>query len=143
MKTKPNIKIVIIEDDDFYNRLLTKYLSFSLNKLSQKSGFTLIVISCLSFTEFIDNFDNETIFVFSDYYIGGKNTAFDVIKFIESKSKHCKIAIVTQIKSHEEQINKLLKKSYNVINKDVNTLYRCKQTAEQVIQEWLKVNFVN
>lgn len=139
MKTFPSFKIVILEDDDFYNKLLTQYLKAVLTELGTVKGFKLEVTSYTSYKDCTLNFDNDTVLLFTDYYLKNGYSASHIIEFVNRRQCNCKIVVVSQIQNLQTAVCTILEGAVDFIKKDKHTLYQCRDIAESIINERLVV----
>ena len=137
MKTLPSFKIVILEDDDFYNRLLSKYLKNALSELGIVRGFNLELTSYTSYRDCTLNFENDTLLLFTDYYLKNGYCASNIIEFINMRGSECKIIVVSQIQNLQTAICTILEGATDFIKKDKYTLRQCQDIAETIITEKL------
>lgn len=135
MGTMPFFKIVVLEDDDFYNKLLSRYLKTALSELGIVKGFGLEVKSYTSLVDCTLNFDNDTILMFTDYYLKDRQSASNIIDFVNSRPSACKIVVISQIQNLQTEFSSLLKGAIDFIKKDKQTFYQCRDIAESVITE--------
>jgi len=137
MQTLPNFKIVILDDNEFYSKILSRFLKESLNKMSIVKGFTVDIFSFTSYTDCIKKLDNSIDILFTDYYLSDGYNASNIIDFINEKLFKCKVVVVSQIKNIQTSVVTALAGAYEFIKKDENTLYECNGIAETIISERL------
>lgn len=135
----PFFKIVVLEDDDFYNKLLSRYLKTALSELGIVKGFALEVKSYTSLIDCTLNFDNDTILMFTDYYLKDRHSASNIIDFVNSRPSACKIVVISQIQNLQTEFSTLLKGAIDFIKKDKRTFYQCRDIAESIITEKLVI----
>ncbi len=141
MKTAPYFKIAILEDDDFYNKLLTHHLKNCLQQAGLVQGFTCDVQSYTSYKDWASNFDNETTLLFTDYFLSDGYRAPDVIQFVKAKSSGCKVVVMSQLQNLQTAVVSILEGAYDFFKKDYKLLFRCQDISETIICEKLgKVN---
>lgn len=141
MKLKKNIKVVIVEDDLYYNKALTKYVETICDEKAYPH-FNFTVKSHLTAHECIEELENDTSIMILDYLlinedddevINGDEVLETVLKFCPD----CKIIMVSgQIDAHNTA--EMLKKGvYEFIDKNVNS----KNRIGSVLQTILKNEF--
>lgn len=135
METLPFFKIVVLEDDDFYNKLLSRYLKTVLSELGIVKGFTLDVVSYTSYKDCTLNFDNDTVLLFTDYYLRNGYCASHIIEFVNRRQSCCKVVVVSQIQNLQTAVCTLLEGAVDFIKKDRQTLYQCRDIAEVILSE--------
>ena len=137
METLKKFKIVVLEDDDFYNKLLSRYLTAVLTELGVMKGFRLRLSSYTSYKDCMMNFDDDTTLLFTDYYLRNGNSASQVIRFVNNTNSKCKVVVISQIQNMQTAVSTLLEGAIDFIRKDRNTLQQCRDIAEAVINERL------
>ncbi len=137
MKNLPNFKIVILEDDDFYNKLLSRFLEQELKNTALIKRFTVEINSYTSFKDCSRNFDNNTTLLFTDYYLRDGYSASHMIDFIKYRCSDCKVVVLSQVQTIQTSICTILQGAYEFIVKDKKTLFQCKDLAETIILEKL------
>lgn len=135
MKTKPFFKIVILEDDDFYNKLLTKHIDSKINKLSLLYSFGYEIKSYTSCKDCTLNFENNTNLLFSDYYLGNGYNARYLLDFVKRRSSDCKVVVISQMQNMQTSVSTFLEGAYEFFRKDDKLLFNCSELAETVIKE--------
>lgn len=137
----PEFKIVVLEVNDFYNKLLSNYLDNNLKKLAVINGFKVQINSFTSYKDCSRNFDNNTTILFSDYYLGDGHSAPHVIEFVNSRLSSCKVVVVSQIQNLQTSVCTLMQGAYEFIKKDKKALFECRDLAETIILE--KMSLIN
>jgi CheY-like chemotaxis protein len=136
MKTAKQIKIVILEDNEFYNAVLTKQLQ---NFTEGISHFKKIHFDIQSFTyaqDCIRNLKEDVDIVFSDYYLGNGVTASDVLEQIKNSCIECKFVVLSQT-SDEIIIQGLLNKgAFAVLHKDKDSLSKSCMVIEEILDRF-------
>ncbi len=135
MKKKPQFKIVIVDDDDFYNKLLTKHIDNELSKLSIIHGFGYEIKSFTSCKDCTLNYDNDTSLIFTDYYLGNGYNASYLLEFIKRRSAKCKVVVISQVESVQTALSTLLSGAYDFFRKDANLFLKCRDLAATVITD--------
>lgn len=138
MKTLPNFKIVVLDDDDFYNKLLTKQIDSELNELKKTLHFNFEINSYTSCKDCAVNFDTDTTLLFSDFYLGNGYNASYLMELIKQRSSDCKVVIVSQLQNTQTALSTLLNGAYEFFQKDPKLLHKCGELASFVIAENLK-----
>jgi len=135
----PNFKIVILDDNDFYNKILTRFLSESLKKTGLLKGFTVDIFSFTSVKDCLNNLDNSVDILFTDYFLSDDCNATHIIDFINEKVLTCKVIVVSQIQNMKTCALTILAGAYEFIKKDKKTMFECNGIAEAIITEKLGV----
>lgn len=138
MKQMPNFKIVILEDDDFYNRLLTRFLKLNLEKLACAKG---IVITIHSFTSFLDckrNLSDDVDLVITDYYLSDGYSAPLIIEKLNHRRINCKVVVMSRLQTIETSIIPILDGAIDFVKKNKKALQKCLFLSESVLSEKFK-----
>jgi DNA-binding NtrC family response regulator len=135
----PNFKIVILDDNEFYNQILSRFLSTNLKKTGLLKGFTVSVASYTSYVDCLKSLDDSVDVLFTDYFLSNGYTASDIIGFVNDKLLRCKVVVVSQIQTLQTSALTVLAGAYEFIKKGKKTLYQCNDIAETIITEKLGV----
>ncbi len=123
MEPKKNLlKIAVLDDSDFYNRIITKQLESYTQGLSIEKNFDFNIESYAHADDFIRNLKDDIDIAFVDYYLGSGVTGFDVLQIINKKCKHCKVVIISQARNELTTIKTLSNGASAFILKDKNAL---------------------
>lgn len=123
MEPKKNIlKIAILDDSDFYNRIITKQLESYTKGLSLEKNFEFNIESYAHADDFIRNLKDDIDIAFVDYYLGSGVTGFDVLQLIKKKCNDCKVVIISQARNELTTIKTLSNGAAGFIFKDKNAL---------------------
>jgi hypothetical protein len=137
----PHFKIVILDDNDFYNQLLSRFLITNLRNTGLIKGFTIDVFSFTTYLDCAKNIDNSVDILFTDYYLSNGYNAQHIIDFINNKLLKCKIVVVSQIQNLQTSVVTALAGTYEFIKKDKKTLFECHDIAETIILK--KISLIN
>lgn len=96
MKDRNLIKILVMEDNEMYNSLLTKKLQLYTQTLSVDTNYTFEIFSYVSLADFIKNLDEDADIVFLDYFLVKNITALDIYNKVKETCKNCKIFIISR-----------------------------------------------
>lgn len=118
-------RIIILEDSEFFNDLLTRQLEHYAAILSMEKNCRFEIHSYTSPSDFIRNLKNDTGVAFVDYYLGNGITGADMIKKIREKCWDCKIVIVSQARNVKITSLAATDASIDFIFKDINVLPKC------------------
>ncbi len=141
MKTQPHFKIVILEDNDFYNKLMTKYLNNYIQPIALIKAFTFEINSFTNYSDCARNFDNETTVVISDYYLNDGYSALNMIDLVRTRVSKCKVVVLSQIENMNTATRTLLEGACEFIHKDSKALEKSAYIIEEIIFQNLKNNF--
>jgi len=122
MKFSNQLKIAIIDDSVFYNRLVTHQLKNYVKALEIDYGFGFEIQSYTDAKEFENNLTSNLDFVFTDYFLGDHKTAKDIIALTQSNCNACTVVVISQIRNTETSIDTLEQGAAKFILKDKKTL---------------------
>ncbi len=137
MKTQNHFNVIVLEDNNFYNNILTRQLQNYVENIAMEKHFSFEIQSYTSASDCIRNLKPETDIAFIDYYLNGSN-AIEVMRKIQKRCDDCKIIILSQIKNIKTSLQTLSEGASDFISKDRNTLARCCYIFEEIINQRLK-----
>ncbi len=112
MKNKKEIKVAVLEDNEYFNKLMQKrvidyseMLDYDLHHETE-----IKLKSYLSAKDCLRDIEADTDLVYADFFLEDKITAWDLLNKIKEKCKKCKIVIMSQSKN----IGRIL----NLVNDD-------------------------
>ncbi len=133
MKNYPHFKIVILEDNDFYNRLMSKYLKNQIKQFAILKGFTFDITSFTSYSECARNFHNDINIIITDYYLNDGYSALNILDLVKRRGSKCKVIVLSQIQNITTSICTILEGAYEFIPKNKETLVRSTDIVEDLI----------
>ncbi|MBA2612742.1 MAG: response regulator [Bacteroidetes bacterium] len=137
MKNQNHFNVVVLEDNDFYNRVLTHQLQNYGDTIALDKHFSFEIQSYTNSTDCLRNLKPETDIAFLDYYLNESN-ALDVMKKIQKKCSDCKIIILSQIQNMRTSLQTISEGASDFISKDRNALARCCYILEEIINQRLQ-----
>jgi DNA-binding NtrC family response regulator len=132
------VKIVVIEDNEFFNQLLTTRLKNYIYPIADDQNFQLQVHSYTNPKDALLNMESDTDIVFLDYYLGDSVTGMEVMKKFQKGCESCSVVIVSQVKSLQTSLVTLLEGASEFILKDKNAITKSCYIAEEMIYKRLK-----
>ncbi len=93
---RSKLKIAVLEDNTFYNKLLSNQIESFAKQLAEEKNCDVEVLSYTDVDDFLNDLDYTMDAVILDYYLGKGFTALDVIKKIRLYAKCCKVAVMSQ-----------------------------------------------
>lgn len=136
--TWPHFKIVIVEDDEFYNKLLTGYIKNYIGQIALIRGFSFELKSYLTFGDCERNLESDTDIVVTDYYLNDGYNAMDLIDSVKRKAYMCKVVVLSQVQSINTAICTLLEGACEFIYKDKKAPERSSYLIEDIISHNLR-----
>ena len=139
MKTKKNIKIDIVEDNKYYNTLLTKYVN-TICSPSFYPGLHFDIHSYNNGQECIEHLDDELAILILDYYLDQNDesenlTGLDVLKEVKLYSPDCKVILVSELQSKPIMLELMSAGVYAYVDKNLNSINRIGSLLQQALNE--------
>lgn len=141
MNPLPNFKIVVLEDDDFFNKLLSHYLKTHLDNSGLINGFTVSINSYTSFNDCSVNLQPNVDILLTDYYLSDGYNAKKMIDKVKNRGIDCKIIVMSREQNLKTAIVPLLEGASEFIKKNNDVLQNCLYVSEAIVLDKLrKVN---
>ena len=125
--------IVVVEDNEFYNTLLTKQLDFCAKKYEASDDINYQITSYTSVKDCMRNLRADTNVAFLDYYLGDGFTALDVLKEIKIKSPDCKVVVFSRIENEEITKEIIANGALEFLAKNKNAFVLSSRILEDII----------
>lgn len=135
METNSEFKIVVLEDNDFYNNLLTRQLENYTGEIATDKGYKFEINSYTNATDCLKNIKSDTDIAFVDYYLGESKNGLDVLKIIKQKSPHCKVVVISRENNMKTSFQTLNEGAYTFIYKDRDALIESCYLVDEIIKE--------
>ncbi len=105
---KETINVLVIEDNEYYNHMLSNAIQQSVNSLLLKGKHQLVLHSFTDANEYIRKVKSKEIecnntIVFVDYYLGDGINAAHVIKLLKELSCDTMVVLLSQSKAVKEK----------------------------------------
>lgn len=140
MKKQPHFKIIILEDNSFYNKLVKKHIDNYIGTIALAKGFSFDIYSFTSFSEWERNFNPDVDIIITDYYLDHGFNAINLLRELNKRKARSKVVVISQTRSLSTSIASLLEGACEFIHKDVNALAKSGLVVEALINEQLKGN---
>lgn len=140
MKNYPHFKIVILEDNDFYNKLMSKYIKNHVAQYALLRGFTFDLISFTSYSDCVRNFSNDITIIVTDYYLSEGYCALHILNLVKKRGSNCKVVVLSQIQNITTSIYTLLEGAYEFIPKNKAVFEKSGNVIEDIINSNLDKN---
>lgn len=134
-KLQKQFKIVVLEDNEFYNNILTRQVKNYTDELAIAKGFSFNIDSYTNANDCIRNLKADTDIAIIDYYLGQSKNALDILKVIKEKCEHCKVIVISQFKNLKTYYQTLNEGAYHFIFKDREALAKSCVIIEDIINE--------
>lgn len=138
MRTK-KIKIVIVEDDLYYNKALTKYIETICNeKFYTKASFE--IKSYTNAHECIEELEDDTDIIILDYYLinlleDDVLTGGDVVDVVKKHCTDCEIIMISSQKDDEITSELRSKGISEYIDKNLNSKNRIGSVIQKILND--------
>lgn len=140
MKNIAHFKIVILEDNDFYNKIISKHIENYISNFALSKGFTFEINAFTSYSDCVRNFASDTTIVITDFYLNDGFNALDLINYVRKSELSCQIIILSQIQNIATSITTLLEGACEFIQKDKGALQKSGHVVEEILSQKLKTN---
>lgn len=139
---KEKINVFVIEDNEYYNNMLSNAVQQCVNSLLLKGKYQLIMRSFTSANEFIrkirsNELDCNNTIVFIDYYLGEGINASHVIRLIREHSCDTMVVLLSQSREVREKTD-LPPYDYFVVKDDFASSF-CSLCLRQFIENKFSV----
>jgi len=134
-KSVKQFKIIVLEDNEFYNNILTRQVKNYTEKLALAKGYSFNIDSYTNAKDCLRNLKADTDIAIVDYYLGQSINALDILKEIKNKCEHCKVIIISQYKNLKTYYQTLNEGAYHFIFKDRDALSRSCIIIEDIVNE--------
>jgi len=137
---KKTINVLIVEDNKYYNNLLSKALQQSIHSIREKGKYKLVLYSftdslkCIRKIKSHELEHNDTI-AFVDYYLGDGVNGAHIVKLLKEQNRDVMVILLSQSRAVEKRCN-LTQHDYFVV-KDTSALALCRLYLEQYIDNYL------
>lgn len=146
MKARRNMKIAIVEDDQYYNRAMTQYVNTICNHKNYPH-FNFEINSYHDAYEYLEDSEDDTNIMILDYFLFNKEatevlTGEDVVVEVKKHNPDCKIIMVTE--QQDPAVTKQLQKLGVVeyIDKNISNKNRLGAILHRILnKEQLELNF--
>lgn len=137
--THKPIKIVIVEDDVYYNKLLTKYVH-TICSGSFYPDLTFDVKSYYSAHECIEELENDLDIILLDYFLFNKDedevlNGADVLGEVKKHCNDCKVIMMSTLKSAGKAAELISQGLYAYVDKNINSKDRIGAVLQQAIED--------
>lgn len=121
-KQKKELKIAVLDDSSFYNRIVSKQLESYTSALAMDRNFNFTINSYAHADDFLRNLKPDVNIAFIDYYLGNGVTGVEVMKSIHQKCDDCKVVIISQARNKLSAVDTILEGASAFIYKDKSAL---------------------
>jgi len=141
---KETISVFVIDDNEYYNNVLSNAIQQSVNSLLFKGKHKLVLYSFTDANEYVrriksNELDCTDTIVFVDYYLGDDINASQVIDLLKEHSENTMVVLMSQSKAVKD-ISTSLPYDYFVV-KDNFAPAMCSLYLKQYIENKFSVTF--
>jgi response regulator of citrate/malate metabolism len=137
-KLKKQFKIVVLEDNEFYNNILSGYLKKYTDEMSYKKDFCFDIESYTTSQDCLRNLKPNTDIAIIDYYLGESTNGLNILNLIKEKCMNCKVIIISQFRNIKTYYQTLNEGAYHFIFKDKDALAKSGFVIEDIINDRLR-----
>jgi CheY-like chemotaxis protein len=135
---RKTIRIAVVEDNEYYNHLLTSGLKVHIASLPCADSVHFEINSYTSAHDALVNITKSTDIVFLDYYLGDMFTGLDILRKIKKANPQCKVVMLSQVKNLQTSLIPLLEGASDFVFKDHLAISKSCQTAALLIDQKLR-----
>ncbi len=135
--SKQEVKIVIVEDDLYQNKALTKYISTICNEQMYKN-YKFDIKSYTTAHQCIEELEEDLDIIVLDYYLINEKdpdvlTGGDVVNIVKGYCPNCEIIMISS-QEDEQVVADLIKKGITYyVNKNVNSINRVGAVVQRIL----------
>jgi CheY-like chemotaxis protein len=134
---KKTINVLVVEDNEYFNNLLSKVLQQSVHAIQPGRNYKLVLYSFTDSLECVKKIksrelENKDTIAFVDYYMGNGINGAHIIKLLKEQNHDAVTVLLSQSKAVEEK-NNLNHPDY-IVMKDTLAPALCRLYLEQFIE---------
>lgn len=134
MEKRRDFKIALLEDNHFYNAMLTAKLKGYTGEIADHTGIDFQILSYTNPHDFIANIPDDTNVAIVDYYLGDSLNGIDVLNQTAWKCRNCKVVIISKTNNFKTSLVTLLEGASGFILKDRNALSNTCIAVEDIMR---------
>lgn len=132
--------ILVVDDDEYYNKLLWQTLVNISQELRIVSSKNIDIASYLDGNTFLadldeEKYDQSKLIVFLDYYLSGSLRGIKIINRLMQLDPKPKVVVVSGVRNKETSIETINAGAYAYLSKDSCTPLVCRILLEQLLLE--------
>ncbi|MFZ5554388.1 MAG: response regulator [Bacteroidota bacterium] len=137
MNDKKKLKIVIVEDDPYYNKVLSRYVS-SVCTTTLINKNEVEIKSYLSAQDCIEQLEDDIDIMILDYFLPDENgedelNGEDVLQEVKKYCPDCKIIMISAQPDPGIAVELMHKGIYEYVDKNINTGNRVGSIIQKII----------
>lgn len=136
------IKIVIVEDNFYYNKMLLKYVH-TICSPQVYPGCSFDIRSYLNAEDCIEDLDDDTDIMILDYYLNNNEeveqlNGGDVLSEVKRFCNHCKVIIVSAMSNSHITADLMKRGVFEYIDKNISAQPRIGAVLQSAIENDLR-----
>jgi len=138
MINRKKIKIVIVEDDKYYNQMMTRYIK-NICHNSLHSHFDFEIKAYYNAHDCIEELENDVDFMILDYFLDNEEeeevlNAEDIINETNIHCPDCKIIVVSAMRNSHKAAELIKSGIYEYVDKNVSTTNRVGALLQRALE---------
>ena len=113
-----NLSIAVLEDSDFYNKILTRRLHNYTSELAIMIGFNFRIDAYSHADDFIRNLNTDLDIAFVDYHLGPGLNCLHVLRKIRELCNHCRLVVISRLDNIQSIIHARMNGEADFLFKD-------------------------
>jgi DNA-binding NtrC family response regulator len=135
--SKKHIQVVIVEDNPYYNRRLTKYVSTICSR-DFYQDFEFSISSYFTAHECIEEMEEDVMLL--DYFLFNEDeddvlTGADVLEETKRFAPNCKVILLSGLKSTSRILQLKKEGIYDFVDKNLNSINRVGALLQTILKE--------
>ncbi|GIV32540.1 MAG: hypothetical protein KatS3mg031_0075 [Chitinophagales bacterium] len=135
---KKKVKIIIAEDDTYFNQILIKYIQ-SICNAQNYPEFSFDIRAYKSAKECIEHLDKDTNILILDYFLDEFDdfpyNGFDLMKVVHQTCKDCRVIVISGQRSVTVTTELFKRGIYDYIDKDYMPAKRMTEAVQKILNE--------
>jgi two-component system, OmpR family, response regulator len=136
---KPVFKIFVVDDDSFYNTILSNYI-MGISKNPSYSEYNIQIFSYYSAEECIGNINKKPDVILLDYFLeeeGHPLKGIYLLNSIRDQSRNTKVILMSQQQAMLASVEFLHQGAYDYVVKDTSSLLKIGNIVETILKKEL------
>lgn len=130
------VRIIVLEDNEFYNKILSKQLSVRATKIEHEIACEIEILCFTSTRDFFSNLENlaSLDLAFVDFNLDDAISGLEVMKLILQQFPNCKVVIFSKTHNNSIENINITSGALEFLKKDRHTIDRLQEIFEHVIR---------
>jgi DNA-binding NtrC family response regulator len=135
------LRIVVLEDNPFYNRMFSEKLQLYMETLAAVYPLRFEIESYTEVEECLENLKLDTDILYIDYYLDSGQTASRIIQKIMYRCPECEVVVMSQFYSISNYLVAMLEGASCFIQKGIQAIPRSCKIIRQLIERRIQYGF--